>query len=110
MKPPTELHVPIASMCAFLNHHGIATSVTENPAVFRLLVALQQQPGAHAGYLSVREFLTDGAITSVVGRALLMQLVVPDLEEFAESLMGMFTTVEAEVRDCLLSVAAVSAA
>ena len=97
VRRPSEFHVPVSSVCTFLNHHGVATSKQENPAVFEELLKLQRIPGAHEGYLSVREFLTPGAIASVVGRALLMQLAVPDLKELAESLITMMTKLEPEV-------------
>ena len=91
-------------MANFLHHHGLATGETENPGVASELKRLQKLQGAFPGYISVRELVLASAVGGVVGRALLSQLVVPDMEEFAESLVTMFSALQVcyDGRSCYL--------
>ena len=50
---------------------------------------LTRATAATPGFLSVKDFLVDGAIHGVVARALLATLAVPSMEEFSENVAAL---------------------
>ncbi len=86
--PAPKHYVSIHALSAFLRRHGISTAPGEHPVVHRFLQTVKLRH-TDAGIVCIRDFLKDGAIAGVVARALLATLVVPSVEEFADSINSM---------------------
>jgi hypothetical protein len=86
--PAPKHYVSMHALSAFLRRHGIGTAPGEHPVVHRFLQTVKLRH-ADAGVVCVRDFLKEGAISGVVARALLATLVVPSVEEFADSISTM---------------------
>jgi hypothetical protein len=86
--PAPKHYVSMHALSAFLRRHGIGTAPGEHPVVHRFLQTVKLRH-VDAGVVCVRDFLKEGAISGVVARALLATLVVPSVEEFADSISTM---------------------
>lgn len=86
--PAPKHYVSVNALSSFLRRHGIGTAPGEHPVVHRFLQTIKLR-SEDTGIVCIRDFLKDGAIAGVVARALLATLVVPSVEEFADSINSM---------------------
>jgi hypothetical protein len=91
LTPPSPYHLHAASLELFLRRHGVRCSAQENPRVLRLLQSLARgtSPDSRPGFLCLRDLLGANAHGTVLYRALLGRLVLPDIQEFERSLLAL---------------------
>jgi hypothetical protein len=86
---PTKYHIPIAALQNFMAHKGIGCERKRGDPFSHMLERLQSTPG----FVSMKDLFSDCARlgkSSVIIKAILGKLVMPDFTTFARNLQAMF--------------------